>query len=313
LSNERDRSDQAVELERSQVDQAFEKERELKNTSASQLLEQERKLTDKNLSTERTKTDSEVQRTASLLSDEISEHSRTKISLTTRDEFLAIVSHDLKNPIGAASMCAEILLEDPAFLKFGTEARNSIELIKRNIDTSLRLIADLLDMERIESGKLQLVLKKYDIGQIFQEVIERFAQVALTKTVELRTASSVVSREVFCDKDRVMQVLSNLLGNALKFTPQGGLITLDANFSEDGVQVSVSDTGPGIPDEKRLKIFERYAQLGVNDRVGLGLGLYISKMLVETHQGRLWVSSKVGHGSTFTFTLPCCPASAPKE
>jgi len=307
LSNERDRSDKAIELERSQVDRAIDKERELKGVLASQLLEQERKLTDENLSAERTRTDSEVHRTTGLLSDEISEHSKTKISLTTRDEFLAIVSHDLKNPIGAASMCAEMLLEDPAFREFGTEARNSIELIKRNIDTSLRLIADLLDMERIEGGKLQLTLKQYDIGQIFQEVIEGFAQVALANTVELRTVSSVLSGEVFCDKDRVMQVLSNLIGNALKFTPKGGSITLGAVFNEDSVQVSVCDTGPGIPEEKRLKIFERYAQLGVNDRVGLGLGLYISKMLIEAHHGRLWVSSKPGNGSTFNFTIPRPP------
>ncbi|MEZ0393357.1 MAG: ATP-binding protein [Pseudobdellovibrionaceae bacterium] len=307
LLSERDRSDQAIEQERSQVDLAIDKEREFKNKLASQLLEQERKLTDQSLSTERTRTDSEVNRTTGLLSDEISEHSKTKANLTTRDEFLAIVSHDLKNPIGAASMCAELLLSDPAFREFGPEVRSSIELIKRNIDTSLRLIADLLDMERIEGGKLQLTLKKYDIGQILQEAIEGFAQAALAKSVELRTISPDLSGEVFCDKDRVLQVLSNLIGNALKFTPQGGSITLGAVFNEDAVQVSVSDTGPGIPEEKRLQIFERYAQLGVRDRVGLGLGLYISKMLIEAHRGRLWVHSKLCHGSTFNFTIPRRP------
>lgn len=304
LVNERDRSDKAIELERSQVDLAIDKERKLKSVLANQLLEQERKLTDENLSAERTRSDSEAHRTAGLLSDEISEHSKTKIFLTTRDEFLAIVSHDLKNPIGTASMCAEMLLEDPAFLKFGTEARNSIELIKRNIDASLRLIADLLDMERIEGGKLQLRLKKYDIRQILHEALESFAQVALAKTVELRTTSSDLSGEIFCDKDRVMQVLSNLIGNALKFTPNGGSVTLGAVSNEDAVQISVCDTGPGIHEEKQSKIFERYAQLGVNDRVGLGLGLYISKMLIEAHHGRLWVSSKLGSGSTFNFTIP---------
>ncbi len=304
LVDERDRSDKAMELERSQTDLAIEKERELKSVLASQVLEQERRLTDDNLSTERIRTDAEVHRTSGLLSDEISEHSKTRISLTTRDEFLAIVSHDLKNPIGVASLCAEMLLDDPVFRELGTKARDSIQLIKRNIDISLRLIADLLDMERIEGGKLQLVLKKYDLGKILQEVLESFAPLARTKSIELRIASSHLSSEIFCDKDRVGQVLSNLIGNALKFTPKGGAITVGAVLSTDAVQVSVSDTGPGIPEEKKLQIFERYAQLKVNDRVGLGLGLYISKMLVEAHEGRLWVSSKPGEGSTFNFTIP---------
>jgi signal transduction histidine kinase len=121
LFTERDQSDKAIQLERSRVDLAIQKERELKSALASQLLERDRNLTDKNLSAERTRTDSEVQRTTALLSDEVSEHSKTKISLTTRDEFLAIVSHDLKNPIGTASLCAEMLLEDPAFLNLGTD------------------------------------------------------------------------------------------------------------------------------------------------------------------------------------------------
>ncbi len=304
LLNERDRSDKAVELERSRVDLAIDKERELKSALASQLLEQERKLTDKNLSAERTRTDSKIKHTTGLLSDEVSEHSKTKISLTTRDEFLAIVSHDLKNPIGTASMCAEMLLEDPAFLILGTEARKSVELIKRNIDTSLRLIADLLDMERIEGGKLQLKLEKHDISQIIQEVVESFAPGALAKNVLLKTLQTDIPSEAFCDKDRIIQVLYNLIGNAIKFTPESGTITIEIVFNETELQVSVCDSGPGIPEEKRLKVFERYAQLGVNNRVGLGLGLYISKMLVEAHQGRLWVSSKLGEGSTFNFTIP---------
>ena len=304
LLTERDQTDKAVELERSRVDLAIDKERELKNALASQLLEQERKLTDKNLSAERTRTDSELQHTTGLLSDEVSEHTKTKISLTTRDEFLAIVSHDLKNPIGTASMCAEMLLEDPAFLILGTEARKSVELIKRNIDTSLRLIADLLDMERIEGGKLQLKLEKYSLSQIIHEAIDSFAQAALAKNVLLKSVQTDIPSEVFCDKDRIMQVLSNLIGNALKFTPGSGTISVEIAFNETEFQVSVCDSGPGIPEEKRLQVFERYAQLGVNNRVGLGLGLYISKMLVEAHQGRLWVSSKFGEGSTFNFTIP---------
>lgn len=304
LSDERNRSDKALELERSQADQSVEKERELKSALASQLLEQERKLTDKNLMNERSKTDSEVRRATSLLSDEISEHTKTKTSLTTRDEFLAIVSHDLRNPIGTASMCAEILLGDPAFQELGTQARNSVEMIKRNIDMSLRLIEDLIDMERIESGKLNLKLEKHNIGQIIQEAIAIFEQTAQAKSVLLTVNPSKIIDDIVCDKDRIMQVLSNLIGNALKFTPKGGSVTLSAELNKTETLVSVSDSGPGVPDEKRNQIFERYAQLGINDRVGLGLGLYISKMIVEVHKGRIWVNSKLGCGSVFSFTIP---------
>ncbi len=304
LSKERDRSDKAVELERSQVDLAIKNERKTKSELAGQLLEQERKLTDKNLSGERIITDSKVQQTIGLLSDEVSAHSKTKVSLTTRDEFLAIVSHDLRNPIGAASMCAEMLLEDPAFQTFGSEARKSVELIKRNIDTSLRLISDLLDMERIEGGKLQLKFEKHNLDQILREAVESFAHAAAAKSVVLKATPSPNSRTVVCDKDRILQVLSNLIGNALKFTPAGGSVTLKPEFNESEAQISICDSGPGVPEEKRIQIFERYAQLGVNNRVGLGLGLYISKMLVEAHKGRLWVTSMAGGGSTFSFTIP---------
>jgi signal transduction histidine kinase len=307
LFNEREQADKALELERTQVDLAVDKERDLKSLLANQLLEQERKLTDKSLSSERIKTDTEVERTTGLLSDEISDHSKTKISLTTRDEFLAIVSHDLRNPIGTASMGAEILLENPAFLALGTEVRKSVELIKRNIDTSLRLISDLLDMERIEGGKIQLVMEKHSLSQIIKEAVGSYAQAAQAKNIILQTIPTDIFGEVFCDKDRIMQVFSNLIGNAMKFTPKEGAINIEITFNKTEVQISICDSGPGIPEEKKHQIFERYAQLGVNNRVGLGLGLYISKMLVEAHHGRLWVSSKLGNGSTFSFTLPHHP------
>lgn len=268
------------------------------------LLEQERELTDQNLKVERTRTDSEVHQATNLLSDEIAEHSKTKISLTTRDEFVAIVSHDLRNPIGAASSCAEMLLEDPAYQGMDVKVKNWIEFIKRNVDTSLRLIGDLLDVERMAQGKFELKPEKHNIGQITRETIESFAATASAKNILLRALPSDIAGDIVCDRDRIMQILSNLISNALKFTPDGGSVTIKAKTSEAEVQISVTDTGPGIPEEKLEQIFERFTQLGSNDRKGLGLGLYISKMLVEAHNGRLWIQSKTGEGSTFFFTIP---------
>ncbi len=304
VARERERSDNAVELERSQVDAALEKEREIKNALASRLLEEERKLTDKNLSFERTQTDSAVVRNSSLLSDEKSAHSKTKISLTTRNEIIAIVSHDLRNPIGAAASCAEMLLEDSTFKNIDPEVKHWIEFIKRNVDVSLRMIGDLLDMESMALGNLQLKLEKRSLGQIIRQSAESFAHKASAKNILLRAIPMIGSDEVICDHDRILQVLSNLIGNAIKFTPEGGAITINASLNDTEAQVSIQDKGPGIPEAKLDKIFDRFAQLSSNDRRGLGLGLYISKMLINANGGRLWVQSKVNEGSTFYFTIP---------
>ncbi len=304
LKNERRNADQLTDQERVRTDTALRKERKVKDSLASRFLEQERDKTDANLSVERTRADSEVEGHSTLLSAEIAEHLRTRTNLTSRDEFLAIVSHDLKNPIGAASSCAEMLLEDSAYKDIDPEVRTWIQFIKRNNDTALRLIDDLLDMERVAEGKLQIKFGRCDIGQILREVMESHAALASAKTILLRLMPSDVSGEIVCDRDRIAQVVSNLVGNAVKFAPEGGSVTINGNFSESELHVSVRDTGPGIPHDKKDKIFERFVQLAAQDRGGLGLGLHISKMLIEAHQGRLWVQSKPGEGSTFFFALP---------
>src|SRR5688572_19025181 len=123
-----------------------------------------------------------------------------------------------------------------------------MQLIKRNNDTALRLIGDLLDMERVAEGKLQFKVGRYDIGRTIRDSIESHAQLASAKTILLRLMPSGISGEIICDRDRIAQVVSNLIGNAIKFTPEGGSVTVNANFSDSELQVSVRDTGPGIPD-----------------------------------------------------------------
>ena len=294
----------AVERERARIDVAIDRERESKDSIEGRLLALEREQTDNNLLVERARTDSEVHLASSLLSDEIAEHSKTKISLTTRDEFLAIVSHDLRDPIGVISMYADTLMEHASYKKLDPDIKKWIEVIKRNAATSLRLIGDILDMECIAEEKLQLKLKQQSIGHIIRESVQSFVHSASAKAVVLSATPPNISGNVVCDHDRIIQVLSNLIGNALKFTPEGGSIILSTKLSEKEVEVSVRDTGPGIPEDKKDYIFNRFAQLGSKDRTGLGLGLYISKMLIEAHQGQLWVQSKIGEGSTFFFSLP---------
>ncbi len=309
LLNERRAADGAVEKERSQVDAAIKDERKLKNTIAKTLLKNERSQTDQNLQEERMRTDTEARQVKGQLVSEIENHSKTKVSLTTRDEFLAIVSHDLRNPIGAVSSAAEILLEDSSYKKMeSSEIEKWLEIIQRNSNTALRLIGDLLEMESIANGKFQLKLKPQSINKIIQESIESFVRSRSAKKVQLTAVPATFSRDISFDHDRILQVLSNLVGNAIKFTPEGGAIEIAAKLTKDEMQVSIRDNGPGIPVDKKDFIFGRFSQLGSQDRKGLGLGLYVSKLLIEAHNGRIWVESEIGKGSTFFFTIPLSPA-----
>ena len=304
IAGERISSDKAMELERSKIDDAMILEREVKSELASRLLGRERKLTDKSLSAERTKTDSNVDEASGILSSEVADHLKTRTSLTTRDEFIAILSHDLRNPIGAASSCAEMLLTDVSYKTMDSEIKHWLGFIKRNVDTSLRLIADLLDMERMANGKLELNIQRNCIGKIVRESVETFVLAASAKNILLRVVPANVEGWINCDADRIQQVISNLISNAIKFTPEGGRITVNVELNEAELQISVNDTGSGVPSENKDQIFERFAQLSSNDRRGLGLGLYISKLLVEAHHGSIVVESKLGHGSSFRFNIP---------
>lgn len=241
---------------------------------------------------------------ADLLSREQESHRKTQTALTTREEFLAIVSHDLRNPLNHISMAAQNLSEEAGDQKDVKEIAASI---KRSAGEMLRLIQDLLDIERIAVGKLILNYERHDVSEIIREVVGDFQRDAASKQITLTAKPEAACDDAVCDRSRVVQVLSNLIGNAIKFTPAKGQIRVSCariNPESKEVQVSVSDTGAGIAPEKIGTIFERFSQINSQDRRGIGLGLYIAKMMVEEHPGRIWVESKFGEGSTFHFTLP---------
>jgi signal transduction histidine kinase len=272
----------------------------------------EREITDEATKAERFRADAATERerrdyqasaksSAELLSQEREGHQKTKAALTTREEFLAIVSHDLRNPLNHISISAQNLLEEPESIK---ELASSIN---RSAGEMLRLIEDLLEVERIAVGKLTLHYEEHDVSEIIKQAVEELQRVAASKGITLEAEPQDVCGYVVCDRSRVMQVLSNLIGNAIKFTPAKGQICVSCQRTgPEGkeVQVSVSDTGEGIAPEKIKTIFERFSQIHNQDRRGIGLGLYIAKMMVEEHPGRIWVESKLGEGSTFHFTLP---------
>jgi signal transduction histidine kinase len=241
---------------------------------------------------------------ADLLSREQESHRKTQTALTTREEFLAIVSHDLRNPLNHISMAAQNLLEEPGDPK---EVKEIAASINRSAGEMLRLIQDLLDIERIAIGKLILHYEKHDVSEILREVVGDFQRDAAAQGITLIAKPEAGCGDVMCDRGRVVQVLSNLIGNAIKFTPAEGQISVSCALTGAGkkeVRVSVRDTGAGIAPEKIGTIFERFSQINSRDRRGIGLGLYIAKMMVEEHPGRIWVESKLGEGSTFHFTLP---------
>jgi signal transduction histidine kinase len=221
-----------------------------------------------------------------------------------RDTVLAIVSHDLRSPLDAVFMGASFLLDvGPAGV--GAEVlEKQLRLIQRSTQRANRLIEDLLDVTRIETGRLSIEPRAHDAAALLTEAHETIRLSAEEKAIQLEHQVSDGIPEVQADHDRILQVLCNLGTNAIKFTPEGGRVTLRAESSEGQIRFTVTDTGPGMPPEQLEHIFGRFWQANHGDRRGVGLGLAIVKGIVEAHGGRIWAESELGKGSTFYFTIP---------
>lgn len=229
-------------------------------------------------------------------------HEESARAVRLRDQVLGIVSHDLRDPINTISLASSLLIEDPA-VRGSAGATRQLGVIQRSTGRATRLIDDLLDVSGIQSGKLALTLGACELGALLVEAVEGQLLFAEEKGVSLRTRASVQDLCVVCDRDRLLQVFSNLIGNALKFSRAGDEVIVGAYAADGEALVSVSDTGPGIAAEEVEHVFDPYWK-GRPRAHGTGLGLFISKGLIESHGGRLRVESRLGEGSTFTFTLP---------
>ena len=217
-------------------------------------------------------------------------------------ELLAIVSHDLRTPLSTISL-GTTLLEDAS--QPAEDRTHVIEIIKRAADRMERLIKDLQEMGRLDAGRtLRIDARSVELATLLREACEALHVQAGAKHLEVSCDLPAPPIAVCADADRICQVLGNLIGNAIKFTPRGGRITLAARREGREVRVSVTDQGPGIPAADLERVFEPYWQAKSTARLGAGIGLKIAKGLVEAHGGRIWVESKVGEGTTFTFTLP---------
>jgi signal transduction histidine kinase len=302
IRQERARGDQTLTGERDRTDETPQEGKDRKDQD--RLEGTEREATDESRSIDRRHTDDAIDYAISLFSREQEAHSRARSVIVTRDEFLAIVSHDLRAPLSTVALAAALLERNAPPEEAGNPIRNWSKNIQRAARLMDRLISDLLDVAGFEAGKFQIILERRDVARIVQESVDIFLPLASAKS--LRLDADVPDTPLFavCDQGRIAQVLSNLLRNAIQFTPIGGAISVRAERAGLDCRIAISDTGVGIPQGKLTRIFERFQQLGEEERRGLGLGLYISKRLVEAHHGRIWAESQVGVGSTIFFTLP---------
>jgi PAS domain S-box-containing protein len=218
-----------------------------------------------------------------------------------RDDVLAVVAHDLRNPLNTVTMAISLMLETTPVER--TQERRQQEIVRRAADRMNRMIQDLLDVKRMESGHLSIDLKAESPDDLVNDTIDMLRPLASGSSIEMVASVAENLPSVLADAARIQQVLSNLVGNAVKFTPRQGTITVAADLLDTEVRFAVIDTGPGIPPEQVPHIFGRFWQAKSSDRRGIGLGLAIAKGIVEAHNGRIWVESQVGLGSTFYFTL----------
>jgi signal transduction histidine kinase len=245
----------------------------------------------------------EIARRAALCADNARLYDEARAAARAREEVLAVVSHDLRNPLNAVLLASTILEEYTPEGRLGDAERLQVRTIRNSAGQMASLIHDLVEVVALESGARTLHLERVDTGATLRSAAEMYRGLAAETGVALEVEAAPVP-DVNADGARVLQVLSNLLGNALKFTPAGGTVTVGAEPADDGVRFRVSDSGPGIAPADVPRLFERFWQAERGDRKGLGLGLTIAKGIVDAHGGRIWVESCLGAGSTFFFTLP---------
>ena len=223
-------------------------------------------------------------------------------AVQTRDEMLSVVVHDLRNPLNAALLAVSVLVRPKDERRVQTKRVS--ERIQRSLTRASRLIDDLLDIARIEKEHgLAIEPRPVSVERLFGDTFEMLGPAAAAAAISLDMQVERGLRRVWADEPRIVQVLSNLVGNAVKFTPKGGHVLVTAEAYGTEILFAVTDTGPGIPPEHIPHLFDRFWQARA-DRRGIGLGLPIAKGIVEAHGGRIWAESEVGRGSRFAFTLP---------
>ena len=255
----------------------------------------------------------EVGRRAALAVDNALLYQAAEEAARARDVMLGVVSHDLKNPLSTISLAASFLLED-VIPDDGTRAveRKQLGAVQRAAERMFRLIHDLLDVAAIEGGRISLGRRRVQtVPPLIDDALDLLRPLASAKTIDLVTEVPEVLPSIDVDRDRLLQVFSNLGGNALKFTPEGGRVAIVVRVDGDALQFTVADTGPGIDEANLRHVFDRFWQAETTAHLGTGLGLAIAKGIVEAHGGQIGVTSTLGEGTQFSFTIPIGATSTP--
>jgi len=249
----------------------------------------------------------ELARRAALAVENARLYHESEQATRSRDQMLGVVAHDLRNPLNTMLMGAELLLDSAP--PDSTTRRHAL-IVQRAGERMNRLVQDLLDVKRMESGRLAIEPRQMSSHALLLEAVEALSSLAASSSIDLAMDESDDQPPVLADPHRVQQVFSNLIGNAIKFTPKGGRIVVRCKPDQGAVQFEVRDTGPGIAPEHLPHIFGQFWQANRRDFRGIGLGLAIAKGIVEAHGGKIWVESEPGEGSSFLFTLPIAAEGA---
>ena len=223
-----------------------------------------------------------------------------------KSDFVANVSHELRTPLTAIKGAIDLLLREVAG-PLNEKQTHYLARVRSNTHRLAGLINDVLDLSRIEEGKIELQAERVSLAGLVHEVVETLKPLATEREIVLQATIPESSLLVWADRDKITQILTNLIGNAVKFISTGGRVAVSATIDGEWVRVSVADNGPGIPLDEKDRIFDKFYQIadvGGAKPKGTGLGLAISKALVELHGGKIWVESELNRGSTFHFTLP---------
>jgi signal transduction histidine kinase len=223
-----------------------------------------------------------------------------------KTDFVSSVSHELRTPLTSIKGYASILLSEKLG-KLPLEIKERLEKINRHSDELVQLVNDLLDISRLESGKISMKIEKLNLKEIIEGIKDLMDVQLKEKNIKFNFELSSDTEYVLADRQQLERVFINLIGNAIKFTPQGGAISIKTSSLDGFCQIDITDTGIGIPEESLNSIFDEFYRVDnpINQKIkGTGLGLPLVKRIVEAHGGKIWVTSKLNVGSTFSFTLP---------
>ena len=227
-----------------------------------------------------------------------------RLAVHMREEFLAIVSHDLRNPLNSVLLGSEILQGIPTL---DVVSRGKVELIHNAAKRMGRMLSDLLDLSSMDAGHLSVERKPESVDALLAATVEAASPSAAARTIQLETVLDESQLVAYCDHDRILQVLMNLVGNAIKFSSPNGRIRIEARRTLDEIEFAVHDSGAGIAKSQLDHIFDPYWQAAKTAKLGTGLGLSIARGIVEFHGGRIWAESVIDRGTCFFFTLPATP------